>query len=123
MIVNNWFVVVGYIAAIEGRPTFVRCFFIAFWIITVLILMNLIVAMVLEVHDSLEDKVDAYHHEIEVRNKIHKELRDDSIEVMKAKLREASKMIAQLERDLEKEERKLGCWWLLVEESCLFVPC
>ena len=31
-------------------------------------------------------------------------------------------MAGRVERDLEKEERKLGCWWLLVE-SCLFAPC
>jgi len=50
MIVNNWFVVVGYIATIQNAVTSVRIFFISFWIIVVLILINLIVAMVLEIH-------------------------------------------------------------------------
>lgn len=54
MIVNNWFVVVDMLSsAVDFGDKLTKYFFISFWIINVLILVNIIIAVVLEIQDSL----------------------------------------------------------------------
>ena len=50
MIVNNWFVVVDMLSsAVDLGDKLTKYFFISFWIINVLILVNIIIAVVLEI--------------------------------------------------------------------------
>mmetsp|Transcript_28706 Transcript_28706/g.38275 ORF Transcript_28706/g.38275 Transcript_28706/m.38275 type:complete len:88 (+) Transcript_28706:99-362(+) len=53
MVINNWYSVVELIAKYTGRPALVRTFFVVFWVIAVLILVNIVVAVVIEIHESL----------------------------------------------------------------------
>ena len=54
MVVNNWFIVVDMLSStVEHGENLTKYFFISFWIIVVLILVNIIITVVLEIQDSL----------------------------------------------------------------------
>ena len=54
MVVNNWFVVVNMLSStLDNGAKQTKYFFISFWVIIVLILINIIIAVVLEIQDSL----------------------------------------------------------------------
>ena len=54
MIINNWFVTVDMYTEIEkDTMVWVRGFFISFWIAIVLIQVNILVAIILEIHTSV----------------------------------------------------------------------
>eukprot|EP00354_Favella_ehrenbergii_P005493 CAMPEP_0170460592 /NCGR_PEP_ID=MMETSP0123-20130129/6876_1 /TAXON_ID=182087 /ORGANISM="Favella ehrenbergii, Strain Fehren 1" /LENGTH=153 /DNA_ID=CAMNT_0010725523 /DNA_START=2202 /DNA_END=2663 /DNA_ORIENTATION=+ len=105
MIVNNWYVVVGFYVDKTGNSMATRLFFISFWIIVVLILMNLIIAMVLQIHDGLQEANDEKFRQIDIRIKLYNELKDSNQEQLKQKLRLAMRTIVELERQLELEEK------------------
>ena len=67
MIVNNWFVVVDMLADAHGDKIFVRAFFTCFWMIVVLILLNIFVAIVLEVYGSVVYEADEKFKKLETR--------------------------------------------------------
>lgn len=52
MVVNNWYVTANMYYYIIGRawPIF---YFVAFWVLTVLIMLNLVQAFVLDIYDSV----------------------------------------------------------------------
>ena len=54
MIVNNWFVVVNMMSLLVAQENLVRLFFVSFWVVVVLVLINIMVAIVLEIHGSLQ---------------------------------------------------------------------
>ena len=58
MVVNNWWVVVNMQTTVVGYAPLVRLWFTSFWIITVLILVNIMIAIVLEIYGSVSDDVD-----------------------------------------------------------------
>ena len=58
MVVNNWWVVVNMITDVVGHAILVRLWFVSFWVITVLILVNIMVAIVLEIYGSVSAEVD-----------------------------------------------------------------
>ena len=58
MVINNWFVVIDILMIIIGDSWYIKIFFFSFWIIVVLILMNIVIAIVLEIHDSLKEEID-----------------------------------------------------------------
>jgi len=58
MVVNNWWVVVNMITAVVGNDVAVRLWFVSFWVITVLILVNIMVAIVLEIYGAVSAEVD-----------------------------------------------------------------
>ena len=58
MVVNNWFVVVNMYAELYPKYTvLVRLFFVVFWIVVVLLLMNIMIAIVLEIYDTLQPEI------------------------------------------------------------------
>ena len=61
MVINNWFIVIDCYSKIigPGSEWWIRLFFESFWVIVVLILLNIIIAIVLEVHDSLAMEVNS----------------------------------------------------------------
>lgn len=59
MVVNNWYVVVNMISEVVGNTILVRLFFTSFWVTVVLILVNIMVAIVLEIYGSVSAEVDA----------------------------------------------------------------
>ena len=60
MVVNNWFVVVNMYAELFPEWTvLVRLFFVVFWITVVLLLMNIMIAIVLEIYDTLQPEIES----------------------------------------------------------------
>ena len=58
MVVNNWWVVVNMLSDVQGSHWFVRIFFISFWVTVVLVLVNIMVAIVLEIYGSVDSEVN-----------------------------------------------------------------
>ena len=54
MVINNWYVVIYMYSTLAGSLWYVHIFFFSFWIIVVLILLNIMIAIVLEIHDNLK---------------------------------------------------------------------
>jgi len=102
MVVNNWFVVVNMTVALQGggNEGLYRLFFISFWVVVVLILVNITVAIVIEVHGNLSQEVQVKFKHINTRNQLHKLLKDDNELSMREKLLEADQVIQELQREL-----------------------
>ena len=58
MVINNWYVVIDMFTVLTGAYWYVHIFFVSFWILVVLMLVNIMIAIVLEIHDSLKQEVD-----------------------------------------------------------------
>ena len=69
MVINNWFIVIDVYSKIIGTGSswWIRLFFTSFWVIIVLILMNIMIAIVLEIHDSLALEVNEKFKKINAR--------------------------------------------------------
>ena len=53
MVVNNWFITCNMFIDIMGND-FPKLFFVSFWILTVLIIFNLVISNIIEIYDSVE---------------------------------------------------------------------
>ena len=53
LVVNHWWVVVNMLTDICGNTHLVRLFFVVFWVVIVLILMNIMISIVLDLYDSV----------------------------------------------------------------------
>ena len=56
MVVNNWFITCNMYIDITGNA-YPKVFFVSFWILTVLIIFNLVISNVIEIYDSVEADV------------------------------------------------------------------
>ena len=59
MVVNNWYVTVNQYTSILGPKSvsWVHFYFVSFWVIIVLIQLNILIAIVLEIFSAVADKV------------------------------------------------------------------
>ena len=57
MVVNNWFVTVDMYQAVMQQESVPLFFFITFWCFVVLILLNVLIALILEIYSSVEPEV------------------------------------------------------------------
>jgi hypothetical protein len=71
MIVNNWFVTCNMLCIIKDN-SYPIIFFVAFWILTVLIMLNLVISFILEIYSDTESKVEKTY----TRNEWIKKLKD-----------------------------------------------
>ena len=101
MVVNNWFIVVDMHAEISGNPVLVRIFFVSFWVIIVLILLNIMIAVVIEIHGSFTDEAEIISRRIKSKKMLYKMLREDDPEVIKSKLAEAARIIEEALAELD----------------------
>ena len=56
MVVNNWFITCNMYVDIAGNA-YPKIFFVSFWILTVLIIFNLVISNIIEIYDSVEADV------------------------------------------------------------------
>ena len=56
MVVNNWWVTCNMFTVIS-QSIVPQLFFISFWVLTVLIITNLVISNIIEIYDSVEDTV------------------------------------------------------------------
>jgi two pore calcium channel protein len=54
MIVNNWYITCNMFVLVKGN-NWPRCFFVAFWVIVVLIMLNLVISFILEIYSETEE--------------------------------------------------------------------
>jgi hypothetical protein len=71
MIVNNWFITCDMLCTIKGN-SLPRLFFVAFWVLTVLIMLNLVISFILEIYSDTESKVEKTY----TRNEWIRKLKD-----------------------------------------------
>ena len=57
MVVNNWWITCNMYIDIAGN-NWPQVFFVSFWILTVLIIFNLVISNVIEIYDSVESEVE-----------------------------------------------------------------
>ena len=57
MVVNNWIVTIGMYQSVAGTYTFPEVFFASFWCFVTVILLNVIVALIIEIYSSVEPEV------------------------------------------------------------------
>ena len=58
MVINNWYVVIDMYTILTGHIWYTHIYFVSFWVFVVLILMNIMIAIVLEIHDVLKIEID-----------------------------------------------------------------
>ena len=56
LVINNWFITVDMYTSITGT-SWVKLYFISFWVILVLIMFNVFIAIILEIHGSVSEIV------------------------------------------------------------------
>jgi|Transcript_18633 hypothetical protein len=104
MVLSGWWVVVDMTVGYSPEPQwFIRSFFISFWVVCVLLMVNIIIAIVLEIHERLSDVVDKKFVEEKTTKDLHEMLKDDDRLSMRHKLKQARMVIEQLEADLRRE--------------------
>ena len=56
MVINNWFVTIDMYEDVMGNrvPTY---FFVLFWVFVILVLLNVLIALILEIYSSVEPEV------------------------------------------------------------------
>ena len=57
IVVNNWCVTIDMYQLVTGQDTGPLIFFITFWCFVVLILLNVLIALILEIYSSVEPEV------------------------------------------------------------------
>ena len=57
MVVNNWFLTIDMYQDVVGPHTCPYVFFVSFWCLVALILMNVLIALILEIYSSVEPEV------------------------------------------------------------------
>jgi two pore calcium channel protein, plant len=69
MVVNNWYITCDMLCTVKGNswPIF---FFVSFWILTVLIMLNIVIAFVLEIYSSVQGEIDRKYKITEYRAQI-----------------------------------------------------
>lgn len=58
MVVNNWFITCNMICLIQ-QSIWPRVYFVLFWIMTVLMMLNIVIAFVLEIYENSADETEA----------------------------------------------------------------
>lgn len=64
-VINNWFVTIEMIQAVTETQFFPMFYFVVWWICVVLVLFNVLIALIIEIYQSVEPEV------ISRRQKIH----------------------------------------------------
>ena len=58
MVINNWFVTIDMYKAVTDSVVSPTLFFVIFWCTVVLILVNVLIALILEIYQSVEPEVE-----------------------------------------------------------------
>ena len=57
MVVNNWFITCNMYCYVMGN-NWPRLYFISFWALTVLIMLNLVIAFIIEIYDTVSQEIE-----------------------------------------------------------------
>ena len=110
MVVNNWFVTVGMLSDITGHQVATHFYFVTFWMAIVLVLLNIVIAIVLEIFGSVTNQVEAEMKTTKMQIQLHKWLEGCDEETMKKRIDEALAVINEYKTDQgEQEDETLSC--------------
>ena len=75
LVINNWFITCDMCCKVVGND-WPRAYFITFWIVTVLIMVNLVISFVLEIYAEMDEKYSKAHKRIRYILKLKGEFTD-----------------------------------------------
>jgi len=103
MVVNNWFVTVNMYTGIMGPQSvfFVRAYFVIFWIVVVLIQLNLIIAIILEIFGNVAFVLEERQHKQYVTTSLMGFFKGDDEARIRLKIEEAKILLRREEERLE----------------------
>lgn len=61
MVVNNWFITCNMYVYVTGSQ-WVVFFFVSFWVIQVNVMLNLVIAFVMEIYNTINEDLDAEYN-------------------------------------------------------------
>lgn len=70
MIVNNWFMTIDMYRACVKHKIVPELFFVSFWCFVVLILLNVLIALILDIYSSVEPEVNAKAKKLKLSHQI-----------------------------------------------------
>ena len=76
MVVNNWYITCNMFIRVTDDRTLPELFFISFWVLTVLIIFNLVISNVIEIYISVEGNVETQF----AKAKLARELKRHTLE-------------------------------------------
>lgn len=82
MVVNNWTIIVQVYIDITGSQMPI-VYFMLFWIMVDLIILNLVIAVILEIYASVEEDITARFKKFENTNKLMKKYENRSLQDLK----------------------------------------
>ena len=105
MVVNNWFITVDMYTDIKGPGNvwWVRIFFISFWIVIVLIQLNIVIAVILEIYSSVTEEVYEHKRKIDVAKKLKAWFKDENELTIRLRIEEARRILDEEEERLNRE--------------------
>ena len=68
MVVNNWYITCNMFIRVTDDRTLPELFFISFWVLTVLIIFNLVISNVIEIYISVEGNVETQFAKAKLAN-------------------------------------------------------
>lgn len=71
MVVNNWFITCNMYCYVMGN-NWPRLYFISFWALTVLIMLNLVIAFIIEIYDTVSQEIEVEYKRREFVLKLQK---------------------------------------------------
>ena len=103
MIVNNWIVTIQMYQSIVKWYTCPELFFISFWCFVTVILMNVIVAMIIEIYSSVEPEVTRKMKQIDLTKQLMKMVEGMDQDEINEKFRELRASMTQIEESKVRE--------------------
>jgi len=80
MVVNNWFVTIDMYQAVTGSKMVPLTFFVTFWVCVTLVLLNVLLALIIEIYTSVEPEVDRKARQVHLTKQLSKIVRSDHAE-------------------------------------------
>ena len=99
MVVNNWFVTIDMYQDVVGAHTYPKVFFVSFWCFVALILMNVVIALILEIYSSVEPEVARKCKQIDLTVQLAKMVEGLDRETIKGRFTEVRRQLEQIEEE------------------------
>ena len=105
MVINNWNLTIEMYQAVIGTKTMPMLFFVSFWCFVVLIIVNVLIALIIEVYSSVEPEVTDKANKMKLAVQISKIVkvdtdRDTMVVTFNEPGAEVRKQLAEIEHKL-----------------------
>ena len=86
MVINNWFLTIDMYGAVMEGNLVPYLFFFSFWCFVVLILLNVIIALIIEIYSSVEPEVELQCQRIKMSLELDKMVKSVEGKTLKEKI-------------------------------------